>query len=158
VSDINESVIVKCPPERAQKYLLEHFKKSADSSGEAMLRLTATVGPEGGSHVTVTRDATATFAPTSGAGGLEYQVLIDWAPASKEPLPKFSGVFRVQWEEDYGSCRLVLEGQYDPPLGLVGKAFDAVLGHRIAHRTVTAMLDQLRLEIEAAHRKDSGTA
>jgi len=156
VSDINESVIVDCPPERAQAYLLEHFKASADSRGQAMLQLTSTVGPEAGSHVTIKRDATATFAPASGAGGLEYQVLIDWAPTTKEPLPKFSGVFRVQWEEDYGQCRLVLEGHYDPPLGVVGKAFDAVVGHRIARDTVTTMLEQLRLDIEAAHRKETG--
>jgi hypothetical protein len=156
VSDINESVIVECPPKRAQAYLLDHFQKSAASNGRAMLRLTAIVGPEGGSHVTVKRDATATFAPSPGGGGLEYQVLLDWEPASNEPLPKFSGVFRVQWDEDYGNCRLVLEGQYDPPLGLVGKAFDAFVGHRIARSTVTALLDQLRLDIEAAHRRDSG--
>ena len=156
MSDINESIILECPPERALKYLLDHFEKSADGSGQAMLRLTATVGPDDGSHVTVNRDATATFAPASGAGGLEYQVLIEWAPTSHEPLPSFSGIFRVQWDEDYGRCRLVLEGQYDPPLGVIGKAFDAVVGHRIARNTVSTMLEQLRLDIEAAHRRDTG--
>jgi hypothetical protein len=156
VSDINESVIVECPPERAQAYLLKHFEKSADGRGQAMLRLTSTVGPETGSHVTIKRDATATFAPAPGAGGLEYQVLIDWVPTTNEPLPSFSGVFRVQWDEDYGSCRLVLEGQYDAPLGVIGKAFDAVVGHRIARNTVTTLLEQLRLDIEAAHRTETG--
>ena len=32
--------------------------------------------------------------------------------------------------------QVVLEGNYEPPLGLVGKALDAVVGHRIAEASV----------------------
>jgi hypothetical protein len=46
-----------------------------------------------------------------------------------------------------------LHGQYDPPLGVLGLALDAVVGHRIAeasiHRFVHAVVERLRQELGA---------
>ena len=89
-----------------------------------------------------------------GGSGLEYQVRIEWTPTTKEPIPKFDGVFHVQWDEEYGRCRLVLEGSYEPPLGFVGKAFDAAVGHKIAEDTAKSLLEQLRSNIESARAKE----
>jgi hypothetical protein len=156
VSKIHQAIYVDCPPERAQAYLLKHFEGARRHHGRAMIPLTATLGPETGTHIKVERDATATFAPVSDASGLEYKVHIEWTPATNEPLPEFDGTFRVQWDEEYGRCRVVLEGEYEPPLGFVGRAFDAALGHKVAQNTVQALLESLRLEIESAYRTDLG--
>jgi hypothetical protein len=158
VSKINQGVFVLCPPERARTYLVKHFESAPRHHGRAMMVLTATFGSETGSHVTIERDATATFAPEQDANALEYRVQIEWVPTTDEPLPKFGGIFRVQWDEEYGRCRLVLDGDYEPPLGLVGKAFDAVVGQRIAQNTVLALLESLRVEIESAYRRDVSNA
>jgi hypothetical protein len=146
--------LVDCPPGRAQAYLVKHFETAGRHRGQAVIKLEATIGDEAGTHVTIKRNAMATFAPISGAGGLEYQVRIDWTPLTNEPLPTFDGIFRVQWDEEYGKCRLVLEGNYEPPLGVIGKAFDAAVGHRVAQSTMKTLLEELRSEIESAHRKD----
>jgi hypothetical protein len=154
MSDVNEFLIIDCPPGRAQSYLVKHFEDAAERHGKAVLPLTATIGQGTGAKVKITREALATIAPATVAGGLEYQVRIEWTPASKEPLPTFDGVFRVQWDEDYGKCRLVLEGSYEPPLGIIGKAFDAALGHKIAQETARSLLERLRTEIETARREE----
>lgn len=154
MSKIYQAIYVDCPPQRAQAYLLSHFENARRHHGRAKLTLSATLGSKAGTHVTVERDATATFAPSTDAGGLEYQVQIEWKPATNEPLPNFEGTFRVQWDEEYGRCRLVLEGEYDPPLGPVGRVFDAAVGQRIAQGTVRALLESLRAEIEGSYRRD----
>jgi hypothetical protein len=154
VSKIYQAVYVDCPPQRAQAYVLNHFENARRHHGRVMIPLTATLGSRTGAHVTLERDATATFAPSTDGGGLEYQVQIEWTPATNEPLPKFDGTFRVQWDEEFGRCRLVLEGDYEPPLGLVGKAFDAAVGRKIAQSTAQALLESLRVEIESAYRRD----
>ena len=154
MTNISEAVYVDCPPERAKAYLLKHFENPDQNAERATIRLSASIGAAAGTHVTVARDAIATLAPAPGGNGLEYRVRIEWTPTTKEPLPKFNGVFHVQWDEEYGRCRLVLEGSYEPPLGLIGKAFDAAVGHKIAQDTARSLLEQLRTEIESARRKE----
>ncbi len=50
--------------------------------------------------------------------------------------------------------QVVLDGQYQPPLGAVGVAVDAILMHRVAeasvHRFVRQLSERIRLEIEEA--------
>jgi hypothetical protein len=49
--------------------------------------------------------------------------------------------------------QLLLEGEYRPPLGAVGRAVDAVVGHRIAeaavHRLLRDLAEELRRELPA---------
>lgn len=46
-----------------------------------------------------------------------------------------------------------LEGDYEPPLGLLGSAVDAVVGHRLAeasvHRFVRAVVERLRQDVQS---------
>jgi hypothetical protein len=155
---IKEEILVNCPPQRARDYLVGYLEELQRSEGgPATLRLTATMGSKSGPHVTVERNATAIFSPLSSAGDLEFRVLVDWAPDSHEPLPRFAGTFRLQWDEEFGNSRLVIEGSYEPPLGAVGRAFDAVIGHRIAQNTIRSLLEELRAVIEARYREDVGS-
>src|SRR5471032_2954708 len=102
MTKISEAVYVDCPPERAKAFLVKHFENPDQKADRANIRLSASIGAAAGTHVTVTRDAIATLTPSPGGSGLEYQVRIEWTPTTKEPLPKFDGVFHVQWDEEYG--------------------------------------------------------
>ena len=42
--------------------------------------------------------------------------------------------------EDYGETALELDGRYDPPGGAAGRAFDELVGRRVAHATMHALL------------------
>jgi hypothetical protein len=78
-------------------------------------------------------------------------LLIAWRPQSRL-FPEFRGVLTVR-PERHGS-RLRLHGDYAPPYGMAGKAFDLVLGRTLARRTMHHFLNELRAEIEAAYHDE----
>jgi hypothetical protein len=51
------------------------------------------------------------------------------------------------WPLTATETQLEILGSYDPPLGLVGDAFDAAVGHRIAEATVLRFLDDVVAQI-----------
>lgn len=76
---------------------------------------------------------------------------LTWSSATSPSLfPHMRGTLRVYPLSSH-ETQLEFEGTYDPPLGLFGDAFDAVVGHRIAEacvlRFVTDVAAQLRLEL-----------
>ncbi|HEY8090766.1 MAG TPA: hypothetical protein VIF09_23050 [Polyangiaceae bacterium] len=58
------------------------------------------------------------------------------------------------WPLTPSETQLEIEGAYRPPLGVVGNAVDAAIGHRVAEATVHRFLDdvveQLRRELPSA--------
>lgn len=70
--------------------------------------------------------------------------------ASPSFFPHLRGNLRVYPLSSH-ETQLELEGTYDPPLGVVGDAFDSVIGHRIADacvlRFVQDVAAQLRTEL-----------
>jgi hypothetical protein len=57
---------------------------------------------------------------------------VGWAPAQRGPFPLVDGSLQVERTVDYDAFYLVLQGSYQPSLGIVGAAFDAIVGARIA--------------------------
>jgi len=55
----------------------------------------------------------------------------------------------------FSETQVELVGSYDPPMGVLGSALDAVVGHRIAeasvHRFVRAVVERLRQELASGH-------
>lgn len=51
--------------------------------------------------------------------------------------------------------RLFFTADYTPPLGRVGKVFDALIGRHIAHATFTSLLARLTRDIERQHAEFS---
>jgi len=74
-----------------------------------------------------------------------------WHPISG-PYPSFKGTLLAR-RGDAGSCRLEIEGEYTPPGGIAGAAFDAVVGHRIAEESVTDLLERFKSAFEKLHPK-----
>ncbi|MGA2392191.1 MAG: hypothetical protein ABSH03_02435 [Candidatus Lustribacter sp.] len=67
---------------------------------------------------------------------------VSWHPVSG-PYPSFHGKLYA-WRGDTRSCRLEIEGNYEPPGGIAGAAFDAILGHRIAAESIHDLLDRFK--------------
>jgi hypothetical protein len=67
------------------------------------------------------------------------------------PTPGFTGTLTLSSGEDYSETELKLDGRYDPPGGVAGRAFDELLGRRIAHATLGALLSGVGDELRAAH-------
>jgi hypothetical protein len=69
------------------------------------------------------------------------------------PTPAFAGTLVVSAGEDYGETELELEGRYEPPGGIAGRAFDELMGRRIAHATLAALLGGVGAELREAHER-----
>jgi hypothetical protein len=74
------------------------------------------------------------------AAGIEYSM--DWKPVGRQRmLPDFHGVLSVTDEAD--TTVLTVRGSYRAPLGPVGAVGDAVVGKRVARRSLAAFVDDL---------------
>jgi uncharacterized membrane protein len=71
---------------------------------------------------------------------------VSWTPKDGGPYRNFTGKILVRPAS--GKTELELRGDYEPPLGFVGAAFDAIVGNRIAQATASALLAELKAELE----------
>ncbi|HTX03484.1 MAG TPA: hypothetical protein VMD07_07370 [Candidatus Acidoferrales bacterium] len=103
-----------------------------------------------GANLGIDRDVEVKFVPVHGHKGeriLHDELQFVWEPAGGGPFPTFTGSLRMH---PLGlHTEIVLSGEYKPPFGVVGEAFDAVIGKRIAEATAQALLDTLQQELEA---------
>jgi hypothetical protein len=80
---------------------------------------------------------------------MEPRYRVVWEPEEAGVFPNFEGILAIGAADDYNSFDLDLDGEYEPPLGLVGKTFDLVIGHRIADETLQTLLGEIQRDIEA---------
>ena len=148
MTHIAEGTAIESPPERSRAIAVDYLEQLERANhGRTILRLTAGVRPGG---LRLEHDVEVELTPVRPEPPLEYRVNISWKPTGQALLPSFSGTLRFQWDENYGNTWLVIEGDYEPPLGAAGKAFDAIAGQHIARGTLRALLDDFRSVVEAA--------
>jgi hypothetical protein len=80
-------------------------------------------------------------------GSGEHALTIGWQPVGRGPLPSFAGTLAATPETER-TCRLTMAGSYTPPGGIAGVVFDQLIGVRIAHATIAALLEQFKHAIE----------
>jgi hypothetical protein len=103
-----------------------------------------------GTNLGLEREVNVNFLPVRGHKGerlLYDELQLKWEPAAGGPFPTFAGSLKMH---PLGlDTELVLSGEYQPPLGLVGEAFDAVIGKRIAEATAQMLLETIKQNLEA---------
>jgi hypothetical protein len=100
------------------------------------------------------RSVTVLTERTGGAADYRSAYSIRWDAGRTDrgvPTPGFAGSLTLGSGEDYGECALQIEGVYEPPGGVPGKIFDQIVGRRIAHATLAALLDGVGRELARAH-------
>lgn len=146
MSEIHESISVDVPfenvPELCKTYI---GTLHANENGEAVIPLRVAVG-----NLVIERDAMLKVALVREYPGYEIME-IGWHAREGGPYPAFKGTLSAG-QEGLSFCRLDLDGAYEPPGGLAGVAFDAVLGHRIAEETARELLRTLKHALEGAHK------
>jgi hypothetical protein len=103
-----------------------------------------------GTDLGLEREVRVSFATHHGHKGerLMYdEMQLVWEPSGGGPFPLFSGSLKLHPEGL--KTEIILSGEYKPPLGLVGEAFDAVIGKRIAEVTAETLLETIKTELEA---------
>jgi hypothetical protein len=85
----------------------------------------------------------ATEAAESPDGGEATRITLEWQ-AAKHPglFPVMRAVLSV-YALTSTETQLELEGDYQPPLGALGRVVDAAIGHRIAEASVHRFIEQV---------------
>ena len=73
-----------------------------------------------------------------------------WSARSRW-LPNLTGVLEFG-VASYKETLVVLAGTYEPPLGLLGRIFDALLGHRLAAATANDFVERVARSLESQER------
>jgi hypothetical protein len=151
MSKLTERALVHCSINQAASHLARYFRARGNSDGDiARLNLRAQVPvPGSNGSLRLERTAIATLTPRHAPGEMLPHFAVSWAPEHAGPYPTFTGDLAIESGDDYHSFYLVLDGTYEPPLGAVGAAFDAIVGHRIAEMTARNLLATIADSIEA---------
>lgn len=159
-SDIRAYAYVNRPYERVAPVLkidaigvFQRATASATARAHALMStIRANVGPlEVGADVVVR--IIAVEEDQEGRLGPATRLRLEWqATAHPELFPTMRATFSA-YALSPGETQIELSGSYVPPLGLVGAAFDKVVGHRIAdaavHRFVEEIAERLRVDVTA---------
>jgi hypothetical protein len=162
MSTISERTLVHCSINQAEGHLARYFKARGNSDGDvAKLSLRAEVPVPGSKEgVRLERTAIATITVRHTPGDMLPHYAVTWAAERGGPFPTFNGDLAIEAGDDYASFYLVLRGSYEPPLGAVGAAFDAVVGHRIAVLTarnlISVIADSIEADFVAVERTKAG--
>jgi hypothetical protein len=92
-------------------------------------------------------------APAHLPGEMTPRYTVHWEADGHAGFPVFQGVLTVEADEDYDAFWLRLAGWYTPPAGIIGAAFDAVVGKRLASETAHNLLAEIREAVEAVFRQ-----
>jgi hypothetical protein len=153
---IAQRTLVQCPLAQAAHRLTGFFRAHGNAAGDTARLSLGIDARVAGLPVPLhlERAVIVTLRPAHRAADMTPRYTVAWAPEEPGPFPLFAGELRVDGAEDYDAFWLVLEGSYEPPLGLVGAAFDAILGARIASTCARNLLAQIAESVEAAFAAD----
>lgn len=149
---IHEYVSLRCPFDRVPAYLFDYLAQYGARDGKpAELPVRVDLG-----ELVVEAEVLATLRPAPSYPGYELMRL-EWTPKEGGPYPSFEGLMSIA-DEGGGFSRIDLDGTYSPPLGPLGVAFDAALGHRFAHETIVDLLARFKTHCEAEYSAETAGA
>jgi hypothetical protein len=104
------------------------------------------------SFTTVTRRADVHCGPLERAAAI-VTLPLHWRDARDAgTFPEMHGHLRLIQIDD-NTTEVEFSGQYRPPFGILGVIVDAVIGHRLAQRTVDEAVQRIAANLEAAVRE-----
>lgn len=145
VAHLREHMAASCPASAADARLERYFASLRAPDGTASLRLRVPVaGIAKLPDVSIEHDVTVTAVRGRDDENINELLRIRWVPTGGGPFPAFAGTL-VTWGDDEAEtqCFIELDGDYTPPFGAPGIAFDEIVGQEIAHRTARTFLQDL---------------
>jgi hypothetical protein len=132
MATLSERTTVHCPYDQVRGRL-----RKALGGDTATIALRVPVG-----DLHIEKDVQLNLRPKKGYPG--YEVLdVTWTPKAG-PYPSFRGTITVEDEGGGGWSRIDLEGEYKPPFYILGAAFDAAFGKKIAEAAAIQLLSQIK--------------
>lgn len=138
---LREERTVRCPFSIAEEYVGDYLARAERGGAEGVLHVGAL-----GRHVQLEFGRRCDL----GEPGRHHdELVIHWTSGSPL-LPDFQGTidFRIAAPD----TRVIVDGTYRPPLGWIGRVFDAYVGRHIAGATMRDLVDHLAADAETRER------
>ena len=78
----------------------------------------------------------------------DERLRVEWTPKDGALLPHFLGELVLRALPEMDEAVLELSGDYVPPLGVTGRAFDLFIGQKVATATAKSVLRKMAQDIE----------
>lgn len=134
---LREERTVRCPFSIAEDYVSAYLQRAERGGAEGILHVGA-----------LRRHVRLHFGRRSDLrepGRHHDELVLHWTSGSPL-LPDFHGT--IDFRIAAPGTRVIVEGSYRPPLGWIGRAFDALLGRHIARATMRDLVDHLATDAE----------
>jgi hypothetical protein len=141
---VSVSAIADCPFSIAQEYATEYLKPPKVGSKQAKLYVQAPFGPGALRHE-VTLSAHL-YTDSAEPGRMHDEIRLFWDSGSRL-FPNFRGTLRFRIDSD--RTRVLLEGTYAAPPGLIGRLFDALAGKWIARASFRDLAKRIAAHLAA---------
>ncbi|MBV8244670.1 MAG: hypothetical protein JOZ38_01985 [Candidatus Eremiobacteraeota bacterium] len=151
MASLYQRLFLRCPYGVAQTYLQEALASAAATQERDTIRLRVPLHVD---HVALEKDVVVTYSVGHDPMHFDRPWRIHWTPLGGGPFPDFDGLLAVCADEGPDRSVLELRGHYTPPLGIVGQAFDALIGSRIASVTAREFLRQIGRRMEAHYERE----
>jgi hypothetical protein len=150
MSHLERRITINCPLAQAAARLQSFYAAHGSADGDVVrLSLQASVDVPGVPNpVVLQRAVIATIHKNHLPADMTPRYRVEWAPEVPGPFPLFGGELFVEGD-NYETFVLSLAGDYTPPLGLLGKGFDALVGKRIADATASNLLERIKSFVES---------
>lgn len=142
MSTVTASAYLHCPLARVAQYMRDAFEAAAETPKRLELRAHLIA------EIELSEAVLITYAPLEDSPDTAW--LVTWKPESGV-FPSFEGRLSARFHAADEKTILDLDGEYEPPLGAAGVAFDKVLGHRLATDTAHEFLMDLVSEMRARY-------
>ena len=149
MTHVYERVFLKCPYARAREYLRESLEPAVRDRRTHRVALTSPARP-----ATLEKKVLVRYEEGRDPMRFDEPWRIFWTPEGGGPYPDFGGEIIVRADEAHRGAVLELQGDYAPPRGEIGKAFDMVLGAKIAVATARTLLEQIGSQMEARFEQE----
>jgi hypothetical protein len=154
VSDLKETIDVTCPTfyamHHAERFFTVHRRDHTPGALTLRVDLSSLKVP---GSTQARHEVRVTHNLTEDQG--KKRLALSWDPEDQS-VPSFAGTLTCH-EKEAGKTTLRLEGSYTPPLGVAGKAFDLVVGHKIASATARALLVDIKEFVESDFQRAKST-
>ncbi len=151
MTTIHERHFLKCPYIRARQYLHDALQGISQRGESQRLRLDA---PLSLAPAKLEKTVLVRYEHATDPMHFDEPWRVRWTPEGGGPYPDFSGELTVRSDESYRSAILELRGEYVPPFGMAGRAFDLAAGSKIASATARALLARLGEQMEARYQSE----
>jgi hypothetical protein len=146
-----ERILVDCPVADTESRIESYFTTLRGANGVARLRLRVPVVLDG-LALSIDREVCIEAKRMRDDENLNDIIRVLWKPEGSVVFPVFEGRLVIWGEDDPARSFVELNGGYTAPFGTTGKAFDAVIGHKIARRTALQFLSDIKMTVEKPDR------